>query len=314
MIKEMSYLCLFVTLLISAEIANSAITVDIYPNGSDIETIYYGNLNKSVCNDYTIDSTSTATTAMQPGGVYPSIEFRGSNNASDPNYPEVSVDDCVATVNPLTTWGSGTAYVTTIINQTGNVFSFSFLTAGTDAFMYLPLNYVSGTAIQGTGTYQSKTLTDFGLSAGTIFPYTLTNGPVTDTVKIRIFGGPPPTNVSATAGIESASVNFNIVTGATSYTAVCTSTDGGLPGSATSSSAPISVNNLTAGKTYTCIVNATFGSDAGAPTQPSNAVVPTGNTPPPPPAPIPTLSEWAQFMMILSFIGITGWSYRRRIQ
>ena len=38
----------------------------------------------------------------------------------------------------------------------------------------------------------------------------------------------------------------------TSYTAACTSTNGGLPGAATAASGPITVTGLTATKTYTC--------------------------------------------------------------
>lgn len=38
------------------------------------------------------------------------------------------------------------------------------------------------------------------------------------------------------------------------------------------------------------------------------------NPTPPPVKPIPTLSEWAQIMMMLSMIGIAAWSYRRKLQ
>lgn len=39
-----------------------------------------------------------------------------------------------------------------------------------------------------------------------------------------------------------------------------------------------------------------------------------GNTPVIPPNPIPTLSEWAQILMMLSLIGLVGWSYRRTVR
>lgn len=120
---------------------------------------------------------------------------------------------------------------------------------------------------------------------------------------------PAPANVVATAGAQSASVAFDPVDWANSYTATCISTDGGVEGSATGSSSPLVVNNLTGGKTYTCTVVATDGTDTSGASDPSNAFVPTAapNPPPKPSNPIPTLSEWAQIVMMLMMIATAGW-------
>ena len=96
------------------------------------------------------------------------------------------------------------------------------------------------------------------------------------------------------------------------YMAACSSTNGGVPGSAAGAASPITVSNLTAGKSYTCTVSAADGAGTSPPSAPSAATIPL---PPPIPAnPIPTLSEWAQitmmFMMIAT-VGVYRWRMRR---
>ena len=55
----------------------------------------------------------------------------------------------------------------------------------------------------------------------------------------------------------------------TGYTANCTSSDGGAPGSNTGADSPITVTNLTNGSTYTCTVTATNADGEGLPSPPS---------------------------------------------
>lgn len=126
---------------------------------------------------------------------------------------------------------------------------------------------------------------------------------------------PAPINVGATAGLRSASVTFDPVDGATSYTATCTSSNGGVTNSATSDAPPappVVVNNLTAGKDYTCTVTASDGINASDASAPSNVVVPLA--PPTPSNPIPTLSEWGQMLMALVMMVTAGWFGRRAKQ
>jgi len=102
------------------------------------------------------------------------------------------------------------------------------------------------------------------------------------------------------------------------YTASCTSSDGGMSVSGSESSidwnAQVDVPlAFTPGKTYTCTGNA---SAAGISTQPYayGPLIPAP-TPPAPPQPIPTLSEWAQIMMMLAMIataGFYGWRMKQR--
>src|SRR4029077_5179875 len=60
----------------------------------------------------------------------------------------------------------------------------------------------------------------------------------------------------------------------TGYTATCTSSDSGTPGTHSGTTSPITVGSLTNGKTYTCTVTATNAAGSGAPSAASNAVVP----------------------------------------
>ena len=123
--------------------------------------------------------------------------------------------------------------------------------------------------------------------------------PVTQGLRVAFDTG---TVASASSSVTIASVN---------YTAACTSTNGGVSGSTAGPASPITVTNLTAGKSYTCTVSAsdTGGTSTSAA---SAAAIPLA---PPTPQPIPTLSEWAQIMMMLAMIataGFYGWRMKQR--
>lgn len=97
-----------------------------------------------------------------------------------------------------------------------------------------------------------------------------------------------PTVTGTTAGVGQAVVAFT--PGAdggspiTSYTASCTSTDGGAAGSANGTSSPITVTGLTGGKQYQCRVTATNVVGTSAPSAAGPTVTVTSSTTPPPPA------------------------------
>jgi YD repeat-containing protein len=90
-----------------------------------------------------------------------------------------------------------------------------------------------------------------------------------------------PTAVSATAGNASITVNFGAPASngnatITGYTAVCTSSNGGVSGSNTggASATSIQVSGLTSGKIYTCTVTASNSVGPGPESAPSNTVTP----------------------------------------
>ncbi len=80
------------------------------------------------------------------------------------------------------------------------------------------------------------------------------------------------------AGSGSGSVEFSPNgdggVGISSFTAKCTSTNGGATGSAGGTASPILVSSLTNGKVYTCRVTATNALGTSAPSNPSNTFVP----------------------------------------
>lgn len=108
------------------------------------------------------------------------------------------------------------------------------------------------------------------------------------------------------------------------YRGVCTSTDGGVEVSGTATSADwnasvtINLGEPTIGKTYNCSVdsevtinNNTYQS--GAVGVENNPIITTSA--PTPSNPIPTLSQWAQILMMLAMIataGLYGWRMKSR--
>jgi N-acetylglucosamine-6-sulfatase len=90
-----------------------------------------------------------------------------------------------------------------------------------------------------------------------------------------IVGSPvPPTGVTAVK-VASGQIRVTFTAGAnngsttTSYTATCTSSNGGVAGSKTGAASPLTVTGLTAAKTYTCTVKGTNARGAGLSSAPS---------------------------------------------
>jgi Fibronectin type III domain len=88
-----------------------------------------------------------------------------------------------------------------------------------------------------------------------------------------------PTAVSASAGFASAQVSFaapasNGGLPILSYSARCTSSDGGVAGSASELASPVTVTGLSNGKSYSCTVAAANAAGAGPDSASSGAVVP----------------------------------------
>ena len=97
-----------------------------------------------------------------------------------------------------------------------------------------------------------------------------------------IVGSPTaPTGVTV-ANVASGQLKISFTAGAnngrtiTSFTAACTSTNGGVSGSHAGSASPILLSGLTTAKTYTCTVTATNGRGAGLSSAPSAPIVKFG--------------------------------------
>jgi hypothetical protein len=94
-----------------------------------------------------------------------------------------------------------------------------------------------------------------------------------------VVGSPsPPTGVSATKTAAGQlrvafTAGANNGSATTSYTATCTSSNGGVTGSQSGTSGPLVVSGLTTTKTYTCTVAATNGRGTGPASSPSAAVI-----------------------------------------
>jgi uncharacterized delta-60 repeat protein len=176
---------------------------------------------------------------------------------------------------------------------------------------------VSGPTLTGTG---AGTCSVTATKAADSTYASATSSPVTVTVS----GPPPVINLVATPGPglirldftsnsqtpAAATARFQTMTGVI-YTGTCVSTNGGVTASATGNSSPLTVTQVTAGKNYTCSVTGTDGSGSST-SAPSNAVIP--QPAPQPPKPIPTLSEWAQILMMLMMVITAGWYGRRQLR
>ncbi len=177
---------------------------------------------------------------------------------------------------------------------------------------------LNGLTLTGTGAGNcSVTATK---AADTVYD-SVTSSPV----DITVSGPPPVLNLVATPGPGYIRLDFSTATSSiavstsqartnsvVTFTGTCVSTNGGVTASSTGTSSPLRVTGVTAGKTYTCTVTGTDGSGSST-SAPSNAVMPAPA--PPPVNPIPTLSEWAQIMMMLAMIataGFYGWRMKQR--
>jgi len=141
--------------------------------------------------------------------------------------------------------------------------------------------------VLGTGTHTGATaapITVGSLTTGKTYTCTVkaTNargtGPASTKSPAVIVGSPaPPTSVVASrvaAGQIQVSFTAAVNNGSaiSTFTATCTSSNGGVAGSKPGAASPLTVTGLTAGKSYTCTVTATNGRGVGLPSAKSAAV------------------------------------------
>lgn len=73
-------------------------------------------------------------------------------------------------------------------SSTGNIAG--FLESPTNGSIYVPRNYVSGTALSGTATWNNTSFATFGLLAGSSYTWTFGNGVNADTVTVHVVPEP----------------------------------------------------------------------------------------------------------------------------
>ena len=113
--------------------------------------------------------------------------------------------------------------------------------------------------------------------------------PWSDPVQVSTGATAPSAPIAVTAVGGSNSVSLSFVAPdedggdpIKNYTATCTSSDGGVPGSASGPTSPLLVTGLTAGSTYTCTVFATNDVGDGPDSDPSDPVLTDPVSIPPP--------------------------------
>jgi len=135
----------------------------------------------------------TSNFAFTSAGVAPSISqllFRSSfffDNRSFPN----------AITGPASFGSGGTVGAS---SQTGDVFAFSN-GASNNNFLVVPANYISGTNIAGSITFNNRTFATLGVTPGT-YTYNLTNNIPNNDIILNIGVTPIPFEFSPVVGVS----------------------------------------------------------------------------------------------------------------
>ena len=276
----------------------------------------------------------SATVSCPGGGTVSNVQYDGSNTVPTSAGSYAVTANCAASSNyaAVTNASAGT-FVISAASQSINLVATpnAITVSGTSA---LSITGASGTGavtyslVSGPCTLAQNPAVLTGTGAGScVVTATIAADPnhgsaSSNPVTVTVAGPPIVTHVTAIPGAGFIKVVFDVVNSTSSasvvqiqtavmYTATCTSTDGGVTVSATGPGSPLNVTGTTAGKSYTCSVTGTDGSGSST-SEPSNAVTPAPA--PPPVNPIPTLSAWAQILMMLMMIGAVGWQTRRVIR
>ncbi len=195
----------------------------------------------------------------------------------------------VVTVPGAPTIGAATAGTA----QASVAFAAPSSTGGASISAYT-VSCVSGSSSK-TGTGTSSPITVSSLSNGSAYNCSVTatnsagTGSASGTVSVTPVAGPTtPAILGVLPGDQRISVAFNFIGGkivaaaglavattASSYTATCTSSDGGVSASATGNN-PIAVMGLTNAKTYTCSVTASADNGGTSTSSASTATIPNG--------------------------------------
>jgi hypothetical protein len=243
--------------------------------------------NGGAAKTQTATTNPFAVTGVTTGKTYTCVaratNVVGTGAPSMPS-PAVIVGSPAAPTNVNTVSGSTTS-------ATGSV-TVSF-TAGANNGAAITSYSATCTSTNGgisaTKSATSGPLTVAGLTTAKTYSCTAkatnTRGaglPSTPSPAVVVGSPAAPTNVKAVAGSATSATGSLVVSftagannGAaiTSYSATCTSTNGGISGTKSASSGPLTVAGLTTAKTYSCTAKATNTRGAGLPSTPSPMVI-----------------------------------------
>jgi hypothetical protein len=143
----------------------------------------------------------------------------------------------------------------------------------------------SNGGVSGTASGAASPITVTGLTTAKTYTCTVkatsargTGLASTASAAVTVGSPAAPTNVSVVKAANG-QLRVSFTPGAnngstiTSYSASCTSTNGGVSGTASGTASPITVNGLTTAKTYTCTVKAVNSRGAGLSSTPSPSVL-----------------------------------------
>jgi len=165
-------------ILLSPSQASAALVFTLETSGADVVATISGSVNTAG-----IGSAlhTTSSTIMISGEAF--LVAGGGGTAGQ----QVQVDRYDTGVHGPTKFGT-TDYYGQANSSTGNIAG--FLESPTNGSIYVPRNYVSGTALSGTATWNNTSFATFGLLAGSTYTWTFGSGVDTDTVTVHVVPEP----------------------------------------------------------------------------------------------------------------------------
>lgn len=173
--------------------ASGALVLTIETSGADVVAIVSGSVN-----------TASLGSALHTTGSTLMIAAEGflvaGGNGTSPGQ-QVQLDRYDTGVFGPSGFGTSDYYGQGNAN-TGAIAG--FIVSPTNGSIYLPRNYVSGTALSGTTTWHNTSFATFGLLAGSSYTWTFGSGADTDTVTVNVV--PEPSSLALVAMASAAAL------------------------------------------------------------------------------------------------------------
>jgi len=293
--RFITFLSLFI---LSISLSHAAVTVNFVESGSDVVATATGTVNTAGLS-VGGGSTNNASFVKGTGFINPSDGGFGIGNTP------ATLDGYTGITHHVFSTGS----VVTASIDSGDYIAISQEAVGDT--LRVPTGYVSGTVLNSSATWLSKTIADLGLIPGT-YVFSWGSGGDADSLTLFIAGSAPNTyTVSGTVSGLTDSVTLQNNGG---DDIVKTTNDGfTFPAQAEGADYAVTVSSQPAGQT--CTVSNGTGTNISADID-NVAVSCVDNVVIPPPAgpvtPIPTMSVWGLGIFI-TLMGIIGFNRRRKI-